>query len=96
MLDSKKQVLAWSLCLVAALLPVGLRGLVIASLIAALMSSLSSVFNSCSTLITLDIYSSVLPTMQREAVDRLMAEIIELSEVHAIGHLRRLADSGQA
>ena len=42
--------------LAQAVLPVGLRGLVIAGLFAALMSSLSSVFNSCSTLITLDFY----------------------------------------
>ena len=47
--------------LVAALLPAGLRGLVVAGLIAALMSSLSSVFNSCSTLITLDIYKKLRP-----------------------------------
>jgi SSS family solute:Na+ symporter len=44
--------------LVAALLPTGLRGLVVAGLLAALMSSLSSVFNSCSTLITWDISPS--------------------------------------
>jgi len=31
-----------------------------------------------------------------QGADRLLADIIELSEVHAIGHLRRLADSGQA
>ena len=55
--------------LVAALLPVGLRGLVIASLIAALMSSLSSVFNSCSTLLTLDIYKKLRPdTPERKLV----------------------------
>lgn len=47
--------------LVAALLPVGFRGLVVASLLAALMSSLSSVFNSCSTLITIDIYKTLRP-----------------------------------
>ena len=43
------------------LLPAGLRGLVVSGLIAALMSSLSSVFNSCSTLITLDIYKKMDP-----------------------------------
>jgi SSS family solute:Na+ symporter len=48
--------------LVAALLPVGLRGLVVAGLLAALMSSLSSVFNSTSTLITIDIYKKLKPT----------------------------------
>jgi len=47
--------------LVSALLPAGLRGLVVAGLLAALMSSLSSVFNSCSTLITWDIYRALHP-----------------------------------
>lgn len=47
--------------LVAALLPAGLRGLVVAGLLAALMSSLSSVFNSTSTLITLDVYKRLRP-----------------------------------
>lgn len=43
------------------LLPAGLRGLVAAGLMAALMSSLASVFNSCSTLFTLDIYKKLRP-----------------------------------
>jgi SSS family solute:Na+ symporter len=47
--------------LVAALLPVGLRGLVVAGLLAALMSSLSAVFNSCATLITWDVYRELRP-----------------------------------
>ena len=47
--------------LVAVLLPVGLRGLVVAGLLAALMSSLSSVFNSTSTLVTLDVYKKLRP-----------------------------------
>jgi solute:Na+ symporter, SSS family len=47
--------------LVQQLLPVGLRGLVVAGLLAAIMSSLSSVFNSCSTLITWDIYKKLRP-----------------------------------
>ncbi len=47
--------------LVSALLPVGLRGLVVAGLLAALMSSLSSVFNSCSTMITWDVYKKMHP-----------------------------------
>jgi SSS family solute:Na+ symporter len=38
------------------LLPVGLRGLVVAGLLAALMSSLASSFNSAATLFTMDIY----------------------------------------
>ncbi|HEY8340809.1 MAG TPA: sodium:solute symporter [Egibacteraceae bacterium] len=47
--------------LVTTLLPVGLRGLVVAGLLAALMSSLSSVFNSTSTLFTWDIYRAWRP-----------------------------------
>jgi len=43
------------------LLPSGFRGLVIAGLLAALMSSLSSVFNSCSTLFTIDVYQRYRP-----------------------------------
>lgn len=47
--------------LVGSLLPAGLKGIVVAGLLAALMSSLSSVFNSCSTLITWDIYKKLRP-----------------------------------
>lgn len=47
--------------LIAVLLPIGLRGLVVAGLLAALMSSLSSVFNSTSTLVTLDVYKKLHP-----------------------------------
>jgi SSS family solute:Na+ symporter len=43
------------------ILPTGLRGLVVAGLLAALMSSLSSVFNSCSTLFTFDVYKKYKP-----------------------------------
>jgi SSS family solute:Na+ symporter len=42
-------------------MPSGLRGLVAAGLLAALMSSLASVFNSCSTLFTVDIYKKLRP-----------------------------------
>ncbi len=47
--------------LMSNLLPSGLRGLVAAGLMAALMSSLASVFNSCSTLFTVDIYKKLKP-----------------------------------
>jgi SSS family solute:Na+ symporter len=67
--------------LVAALLPVGLRGLVVAGLIAALMSSLSSVFNSCSTLITLDIYKKLRP----ETPERKLVLIGQMSTVVLVG-----------
>ncbi len=48
--------------LTLAVLPVGFKGLVVAGLLAALMSSLSSVFNSCSTIFTLDIYRKYVPS----------------------------------
>jgi SSS family solute:Na+ symporter len=47
--------------LIGSLLPAGLRGLVVAGLLAALMSSLSSVFNSCATLVTMDVYKRLAP-----------------------------------
>ncbi|NQT80077.1 MAG: sodium/solute symporter [Candidatus Aminicenantes bacterium] len=47
--------------MVKALLPVGFKGLVAGGLIAALMSSLAAVFNSCSTLFTMDIYKKIRP-----------------------------------
>jgi len=47
--------------MVATLLPVGLRGLVVGGLLAALMSSLSSLFNSCASLFTIDIYEKLDP-----------------------------------
>lgn len=47
--------------IVQQLLPAGLKGLILAGLLAALMSSLSSVFNSCSTLFTIDFYKQWRP-----------------------------------
>jgi solute:Na+ symporter, SSS family len=47
--------------LVSTLLPSGLKGLIAGGLLAALMSSLASVFNSSSTLFTMDIYSKIYP-----------------------------------
>ena len=42
-------------------LPTGIRGIVVAGLLAALMSSLAGVFNACSTLFTIDFYSKFRP-----------------------------------
>uniref|UniRef100_A0A8C6V6J2 Sodium/myo-inositol cotransporter n=1 Tax=Neogobius melanostomus TaxID=47308 RepID=A0A8C6V6J2_9GOBI len=42
--------------LVMSVMPIGLRGLMLAVMIAALMSDLDSIFNSASTIFTLDIY----------------------------------------
>ncbi len=47
--------------LVAHVLPIGVRGIVVAGLLAALMSSLAGVFNASSTLFTMDFYSRLRP-----------------------------------
>jgi SSS family solute:Na+ symporter len=47
--------------LVQYLLPPGLRGLVVAGLLSALMGSLAGVFNACSTLFTVDLYQKWKP-----------------------------------
>jgi len=57
--------------LVKTLLPVGLKGLVAGGLMAALMSSLASVFNSCSTIFTIDIYKKLKP----KTPERLLVNI---------------------
>lgn len=56
--------------LMSSLLPSGLRGLVAAGLLAALMSSLASVFNSCSTLFTVDIYKKLRPDTSEKKLVR--------------------------
>lgn len=52
--------------LVTTLLPTGLKGLVAGGLMAALMSSLASVFNSCSTIFTIDIYKKMKPEVSEK------------------------------
>jgi SSS family solute:Na+ symporter len=47
--------------MVAHLLPPGLRGIVVAGLLSALMGSLAGVFNACSTLFTVDLYEKMRP-----------------------------------
>jgi SSS family solute:Na+ symporter len=48
------------------LLPPGLRGIVVAGLLSALMGSLAGVFNACSTLFTVDLYQKLRPTASQE------------------------------
>jgi SSS family solute:Na+ symporter len=47
--------------MVQSVMPVGLRGMVVAGLLAALMSSLAGAFNACSTLFTMDFYQQMRP-----------------------------------
>ena len=60
--------------MVASLLPAGLRGIVVAGLLSALMSSLASLFNSCATLFTVDIYRKLRP-------DRSEAELVRVGRI---------------
>ncbi len=65
--------------LVTRLLPAGLKGLVLAGMLAALMSSLASAFNSCSTLLTWDVYRKWRPQATEArlvAVGRVTAVIL--------------------
>ncbi len=54
--------------MVQQLLPAGVRGLVAGGLLAALMSSLAAVFNSCSTLFTIDIYQKLRPQASQRRI----------------------------
>jgi SSS family solute:Na+ symporter len=63
--------------LVTKLLPPGLMGLMVAALMAALMSSLSATFNSSSTLITFDFYKKFNPN----ATEKQLVNVGRLSTV---------------
>jgi len=66
---------AFPFLVTSSLLPAGIKGLVVAGLIAALMSSLASVFHSTATLYTFDIYSPKHP----EASDRKLVLVGRLA-----------------
>lgn len=57
--------------LVATILPSGIRGIVVAGLLAALMSSLAGVFNASSTLFTMDFYSKFKPNVSEKGLVRI-------------------------
>jgi SSS family solute:Na+ symporter len=56
--------------LVQHLLPSGLRGIVVAGLLSALMGSLAGVFNACSTLFTVDLYEKWNPGASQSRIVR--------------------------
>jgi len=53
------------------LLPPGLRGIVVAGLLSALMGSLAGVFNACSTLFTVDLYQKIRPEASQHELVRM-------------------------
>ena len=57
--------------LVAKLLPAGVKGLVVCGILAALMSSLASLFNSSSMLFTIDFYKRLRPNTSEKALVRI-------------------------
>tara|TARA_B100001989_G_scaffold240948_1_gene206438 strand:+ start:34 stop:1659 length:1626 start_codon:yes stop_codon:yes gene_type:complete len=83
--------------LVRELLPSGIRGLVAGGLLAALMSSLSSVFNSCSTLFTMDIYKKVYPESNEKKlvfVGRIATGIVVISGILWIPFIKVVSGAG--
>jgi len=79
------------------LLPTGLRGLVVGGLLAALMSSLSSLFNSCASLFTIDIYEKIRPNQSEKhlvTVGRCATAIIVLLGMAWIPVMYKVAGGG--
>ena len=63
------------------IVPVGLKGLIFAALIAAIVSSFSAIINSASTIFTMDLYK---PFFHTEASDRQMLKVGRLSSVAVV------------
>ena len=83
--------------MISDLLPTGVKGLVLAGLLAALMSSLSSAFNSCSTLFTIDFYKKWKPNVgDRELVwvGQIATVILVLLSLAYIPLMRVMTESG--
>lgn len=92
--------------LVMNLIPIGIKGVVAGGLLAALMSSLASVFNSSATLFTMDIYKKLKPETPEKKlvrVGRIATAVIVVSGVawiplmkHISGELYHYLQSVQA
>ena len=83
--------------MVANLLPSGLRGLVVAGLLAALMSSLSSLFNSSASLFTVDIYEKLRPGRSEKHlvfVGRIATTVVVGLGILWIPVMRRVSGGG--
>jgi SSS family solute:Na+ symporter len=83
--------------MVSSLLPAGLRGLVVAGLLAALMSSLSSLFNSCASLFTVDIYEKINPKASERhlvTVGRIATLVVVVTGIIWIPVMQRVSQGG--
>lgn len=77
------------------LLPSGLSGLLIAALLAALVSSLSAVFTSCSSIFTMDIYRKIKPGANDKilvAVGRIFTGFVIIIGILWIPFIRHMSD----
>ena len=78
------------------LLPAGVKGLVIAGLFAAIMSSLAACFNSCGTLFTMDLYRPRRPkASERELVyvGRIVTVVMVVVAILYVPFLQKLGGS---
>jgi SSS family solute:Na+ symporter len=83
--------------MVTNLLPEGIRGLVVAGLLSALMSSLASLFNSCATLFTVDIYEKLRPgksEIHLVNVGRLATFVVVIAGLIWIPIMHKMAGGG--
>ncbi|MGB2864629.1 MAG: sodium:solute symporter [Sedimentisphaerales bacterium] len=83
--------------MVSTLLPAGLRGLVVGGLLAALMSSLSSLFNSCASLFTVDIYEKINPKASERhlvTVGRIATMVVVVMGIIWIPVMQRISQGG--
>ena len=83
--------------MVTELLPIGLRGLVVAGVLAALMSSLSSVFNSTAALFTVDVYEKLRPNMSERhlvRVGRVATTVVVIAGLVWIPVMAQVSDKG--
>lgn len=81
--------------MVKSIMPIGLRGVLAGGLLAALMSSLASVYNACSTLYTIDIYKKSHPDASEKElvkVGRIATGIIVLMGMAWIPLMGRVSD----
>jgi solute:Na+ symporter, SSS family len=81
--------------MVKQIMPIGLRGLLAGGLLAALMSSLASVYNACSTLYTIDIYKKKHPEASEKQlvkVGRIATAVIVLLGMAWIPMMGNISD----
>jgi SSS family solute:Na+ symporter len=83
--------------LVTALLPVGIRGLIVACLLSALMSSLASLFNSSAALFTVDVYEKLRPGQSEQhlvLVGRIATTVVVGAGIIWIPVMAKIAGGG--